>query len=134
MNLNENIKKFGLAKVAIDNWYQGELVNFKNNVISQSLQSQSINGQFNLEDRLWKAVNLQGQIFYLFKSIISGTNELIYMEDGKIDKGFWEYLDSNKKISITIFNNNIIYSIEEVADFSAKFKTNTDDYLELNIV
>lgn len=57
-----------LAKLAIDKWYNDELSNFKSNPNNQYAQTKQQVKPPSIEDKLWKADNLQGEIFYLFKT------------------------------------------------------------------
>jgi hypothetical protein len=123
-----------LAKLAIDKWYNDELSNFKSNPNNQYAQTKQQVKTPTLEDKLWKADNLQGEIFYLFKNGQPTNNELVYMEGGKTEKGSWEYITANKEIKVNILNNTETYTIEDLTETSAKLKTLTNDYLELTKV
>jgi hypothetical protein len=123
-----------LAKLAIDKWYNDELSNFKSNPNNQYAQTKQQVKTPTLEDKLWKADNLQGEIFYLFKIGQPTNNELVYMEGGKTEKGSWEYITANKEIKVNILNNTETYTIEDLTETSAKLKTLTNDYLELTKV
>lgn len=123
-----------LAKLAIDKWYNDELSNFKSNPNNQYAQTKQQVKAPTLEDKLWKADNLQGEIFYLFKNGQPTNNELVYMEGGKTEKGSWEYITANKEIKVNILNNTETYTIEDLTETSAKLKTLTNDYLELTKV
>lgn len=123
-----------LAKLAIDKWYNDELSNFKSNPNNQYAQTKQQAKTPTLEDKLWKADNLQGEIFYLFKNGQPTNNELVYMEGGKTEKGSWEYITANKEIKVNILNNTETYTIEDLTETSAKLKTLTNDYLELTKV
>ena len=123
-----------LAKLAIDKWYNDELSNFKSNPNNQYAQTKQQVKTRTLEDKLWKADNLQGEIFYLFKNGQPTNNELVYMEGGKTEKGSWEYITANKEIKVNILNNTETYTIEDLTETSAKLKTLTNDYLELTKV
>lgn len=123
-----------LAKLAIDKWYNDELSNFKSNPNNQYAQTKQQVKTPTLEDKLWKADNLQGEIFYLFKNGQPTDNELVYMEGGKTEKGRWEYITANKEIKVNILNNTETYTIEDLTETSAKLKTLTNDYLELTKV
>jgi hypothetical protein len=123
-----------LAKLAIDKWYNDELSNFKSNPNNQYAQTKQQVKTPTLEDKLWKADNLQGEIFYLFKNGQPTNNELVYMEGGKTEKGSWEYITANKEIKVNILNNTETYTIEDLTETSAKLKTVTNDYLELTKV
>ena len=123
-----------LAKLAIDKWYNDELLNFKSNPNNQYAQTKQQIKIPTLEDKLWKADNLQGEIFYLFKIGQPTNNELVYMEAGKTEKGSWEYITANKEIKVNILNNTETYTIEDLTETSAKLKTLTNDYLELTKV
>ena len=123
-----------LAKLAIDKWYNDELSNFKSNPNNQYAQTKQQVKTPTLEDKLWKADNLQGEIFYLFKNGQPTNNELVYMEGGKTEKGSWEYITVNKEIKVNILNNTETYMIEDLTENSAKLKTLTNDYLELTKV
>jgi hypothetical protein len=123
-----------LAKLAIDKWYNDELSNFKSNPNNQYAQTKQQVKTPSLEDKLWKADNLQGEIFYLFKNGQPTNNELVYMEGGKTEKGSWEYITANKEIKVNILNNTETYTIEDLTETSAKLKTLTNDYLELTKV
>lgn len=129
--LNEIAKKQAdLAQIAIDKWYIDELSKLKGNPNYQYAQSKQQTNH-TIEDKLWKAANLQGEIFYLFKNGKPTNNELVYMEGGKTEKGSWEYLIANKEIRINILSNTETYTIEDLTENSAKLKTSTNDYLEL---
>jgi hypothetical protein len=123
-----------LAKLAIDKWYNDELANFKSNPNNQYAQTKQQVKTPTLEDKLWKADNLQGEIFYLFKNGQPTNNELVYMEGGETAKGSWEYITANKEIKVNILNNTETYTIEDLTETSAKLKTLTNDYLELTKV
>jgi hypothetical protein len=123
-----------LAKLAIEKWYNDELSNFKSNPNNQYAQTKQQVKTPTLEDKLWKADNLQGEIFYLFKIGQPTNNELVYMEGGKTEKGSWEYITANKEIKVNILNNTETYTIEDLTETSAKLKTLTNDYLELTKV
>lgn len=123
-----------LAKLAIDKWYQDELSNFKANPNNQYAQTKQQVKLPSIEDKLWKADNLQGEIFYLFKNGQPTNNELVYMEGGKTEKGSWEYVKANKEIRVNILSNIETYTIEDITETSAKLKTVTNDYLELTKV
>lgn len=87
-----------------------------------------------IEGKLWKASNLQDEVFYLFKNGQPTNNELVYMVSSKTHKGTWEYLTPNKEIKLNIFNNIETYTIESITDDSAKLKTTSNYYLELSKV
>jgi hypothetical protein len=123
-----------LAKLAIDNWYNDELSKFKANPNNQYAQNKQQVKPPSIEDKLWKAENLQGEIFYLFKNGQPTNNELVYLEGGKTEKGTWEYLTANKEIKVNILSNTETYTIEDLTETSAKLKTATNDYLELTKV
>lgn len=123
-----------LAKLAIDKWYNDELSNFKANPNNQYAQTKQQVKPPSIEDKLWKADNLQGEIFYLFKNGQPTNNELVYMEGGKTEKGSWEYVTANKEIRVNILSNSETYTIEDLTETSAKLKTATNDYLELTKV
>jgi hypothetical protein len=127
-------KQADLAKLAIDKWYNDELSNFKSNPNNQYAQTKQQVKPASIEDKLWKADNLQGEIFYLFKNGQPTNNELVYMEGGKTEKGSWEYLTANKEIRVNILSNTETYTIEDITETSAKLKTATNDYLELTKV
>ena len=127
-------KQADLAKLAIDKWYSDELSNFKSNPNNQYAQTKQQVKPASIEDKLWKADNLQGEIFYLFKNGQPTNNELVYMEGGKTEKGSWEYLTANKEIRVNILSNTETYTIEDITETSAKLKTATNDYLELTKV
>ena len=127
-------KQADLAKLAIDKWYNDELSNFKSNPNNQYAQTKQQVKPASIEDKLWKADNLQGEIFYLFKNGQPTNNELVYMEGGKTEKGSWEYLTANKEIRVNILSNTETYTIEDITETSATLKTATNDYLELTKV
>lgn len=129
--LNEIAKKQAdLASIAIEKWYNDELSKLKENPTYQYAQTKQPT-ILTIEDKLWKATNLQDEVFYLFKNGQPTNNELIYIENGKNNKGSWEYLTPNKEIKINILNNVETYVIEDITENSAKLKTSTNDYLEL---
>jgi hypothetical protein len=111
-----------------------KLSNFKSNPNNQYAQTKQQVKPASIEDKLWKADNLQGEIFYLFKNGQPTNNELVYMEGGKTEKGSWEYLTANKEIRVNILSNTETYTIEDITETSAKLKTATNDYLELTKV
>ena len=120
-----------LAKLAIERWYDNELLNFKSNTNNQYIQTKQATSLPTIEGKLWKASNLNGEIFYFFKSGQSLHNELIYIEGDKTDKGTWENIIASKQIKISILNFTETYTIEDLSENSVKLKTNTNDIIEL---
>ena len=55
-----------LAKLAIERWYDNELLNFKSNTNNQYIQTKQATSLPTIEGKLWKASNLNGEIFYFF--------------------------------------------------------------------
>lgn len=125
------IRQADLAKLAIEKWYNDELSNFKSNPNNHYVQTKQQVKSPTIEDKLWRADNLQGEIFYLFKNGHPMNNELVYMEGGKTEKGSWEYVKALKEIRVNILSNTETYTIEDITETSAKLKTATNDYLEL---
>lgn len=129
--LNEIAKKQAdLANIAIEKWYNDELSNLKANPNYQYAQTKQ-KATTTIEDKLWKAVNLRDEVFYIFKNGKPNNNELIYIENGKTHSGTWEYLTHDKEIKVNLLSNTETYTVEDVMENSAKLKTLTNDYLEL---
>jgi len=120
-----------LAKLAIERWYENELLNFKSNSNNQYIEPNQTTYAPTIEGKLWKANNLIGEIFYFFKSGQSLRNELIYIEGDKTQKGTWEYTFSSNQIKISILNITETYNIEDLLENSVKLKINTNDLIEL---
>jgi hypothetical protein len=120
-----------LAKLAIERWYDNELLNFKSNTNNQYIQTKQATYSPTIDGKLWKASNLNGEIFYFFKSGQSLHNELIYIEGDKTDKGTWENIIVSKQIKISLLNFTETYTIEDLSENSVKLKTNTNDIIEL---
>lgn len=123
-----------LAGIAIEKWYSDELSKLQGSNNQQYAHTKQNAKSHSIEDTLWKASNLHGDIYYLFKNGQPKNNELVYMEGGKTEKGTWEYVTPNKEIKVNILNNVETYTIEELNEHSAKLKTATNDYLELKKV
>jgi hypothetical protein len=120
-----------LAKLAIERWYDNELLNFKSNTNNQYIQTKQTTYTPSIEGKLWKANNFNDEIFYFFKSGQTLQNELIYIEGAKTDKGTWESINASKQIKISILNFTETYFIEDLTENSVKLKTNTNDIIEL---
>jgi hypothetical protein len=123
-----------LAKLTIEKWYNDEITNLKSQPINQYAQTKQQVKPPSLEDKLWKADTLQGEIFYIFKNGQPTNNELLYMEGGKTVKGTWEYLNDKKEIRLNILSSIETYIIEDLTETSAKLKTVTNSYLDLSKV
>jgi hypothetical protein len=127
--LNEIAKKQAdLASIAIDKWYKDESLKLKDNANYQYAKTKPT---VRIEDKLWRATNLQEEIYYFFKNGQPNNNELIFIENGKVHKASWEYLASNKEIKIDMLDNAETYEIEDITDSSVKLRSLTNNYLEL---
>lgn len=122
-----------LANMAIDKWYNDELAKMKNNPNYQYANTKQEN-KIVIEDKLWRASNLQDDVYYLFKNGQPINNELIYIENGKTHKGSWEYLIPGKEIKITILNSTHSYSLENLTERSVNLKSALNDNIELIVV
>ena len=120
-----------LAKIAIERWYDNELLNFNSNTNNQYIQTKQATYSPTIEGKLWKANNLNGEIFYFFKSGQLLYNELIYVEGEKTYKGTWENIIASKQIKVIILNFTESYTIEDLSENSVKLKTITNDIIEL---
>ena len=59
---------------------------------------------------------------------------MIYIENGKIDKGTWEYLNGKQEVKILILGNTEIYLIEYLNADSITLKSIHNTSLDLKRV
>jgi len=129
-------KQAELAKIAIEKWYDDELIRLKG---SNNQQYAKTKPQQNptpqpiptFEDVLWKATNLADEVFYLFKNGQPTNNELEYKGNGATQIGSWQYLTPNKEIKIDLNNFSETYILENLTANSVNLKTNSNDIIEL---
>jgi len=128
------MKQAELAKVAVDKWYKDEMARLKNDPSVQYARSHGTTGEAYIEDRLWKAVGLRDEVFYLFKNdAMRQPPLLVYFENGTSHNGTWEYMGADKRqMRLNVLGNVEEYDIEEATAQSLRLRTNAGHELQLS--
>jgi hypothetical protein len=101
-------KQEGLAKIAIDKWYQHELIKASHSNGSTGNHQQSI------ENTFWRMTSSPDDVQYFFRNGKSG-NQFIYQKKGVLVLGRWKYGQSQGQISYVLQDGlTKSYSIEEL--------------------
>jgi hypothetical protein len=104
-------KQVDLAKIAVEKWYKDEREKINNGQqYTVTKQENESRNNVSLEDKLWKAVNLPGDVFYLFKNGQLINNELEYESNGLKQTVTWHYLLNQQQIQINLSNFSETYS------------------------
>lgn len=127
------MKQAELAKVAVEKWYNDEMARLRNDPSVQYAHAQGAFGGAHIEDKLWKAIGLRDEVFYMFKNGAVGRPQLLaYFENGTLHNGTWEYVAADKRhLRLNVLGNQEEYQIAEVAPRSLRLKTNAGHELQL---
>ena len=88
-----------------------------------------------LEDLFWTQKGTQDKIEYYFRNGKAQDNELLYFEDGNVNKGVWNFNHTKDEIIIELLGNKTEYKILELQTKELKLKyKDGDDLLELERV
>ncbi len=88
-----------------------------------------------LEDLFWTQKGTQDKIEYYFRNGKAQDNELLYFEDGNVNKGVWNFNHTKDEITIELLGNKTEYKILELQTKELKLKyKDGDDLLELERV
>jgi hypothetical protein len=123
-------KQAVLASIAIEKWFREEMENIKNNESNY----QKTSSKLSIENKFWKVVNGNPDTFCYFKNDEENNNELIYMENGLVQRGSWQYTIPLKEISTELPTNKQSYVLEGLTEKSVKLVIAYNDYLELTAV
>lgn len=125
-------KQVGLAKIAVEKWYKDETERINNGqqYTVTKLENESRHN-VSLEDKLWKAVNQPGDVFYLFKNGQLTNNELEYESNSVKQTGSWQYLPNQQQIQINLLNFSETYALEDLTAKSLKLRSTFNEIIEL---
>lgn len=134
LRTNQNIladlaqKQENLAKIAIEKWYQEEIIKANSN---HSINIQRVKPK--IEDSFWRQVGASDKIEYFFRNGSLSNNELLYLENEQLTKGKWQFISLNKnEISIELPNIKVDYLITELSEKTLKLKEKgTPEIIEL---
>ncbi|HMK26492.1 MAG TPA: DUF4407 domain-containing protein [Chitinophagaceae bacterium] len=117
-------KQVSLTEDIIDNWYNDQRSKYATSAAKQGNS---------FVDKLWKTVNSADEILYIFKNGQPGQNELVYMSNGKHDKGTWEYIATGELLKMELSSIKKEYEITELTTSSMKLKSQAGE-IELQTV
>ena len=113
--LNEIAKRQAeLAKIAIDKWYATERKKLNDDPAYQYAVTKGP-AKISLEGKLWKGMDLRGEITYHFKNGKVTDNELIFTQNGNTYTGSWEYTKPGTELKITVLNNTDVFTISALS-------------------
>lgn len=98
-----------------------------NNLNIPSTQATVSNAK--LEDLFWRQKGTGDKIEYLFRNGKAVNNELLYLEDGSVNKGIWNFNDTKDEITIELLGDQIEYKILVLQSKELKLKFKYGDVL-----